>query len=59
MQTALVCLKAVADACGLPFDPAAGSERSGFGAAAPGPDILVPMAAEAGRNATPRQQNSL
>ena len=51
MQTALTCLKAVADAYGLPFDPAAVSDRYGLGAAEPDPDVLVAMAAEAGLNA--------
>jgi ATP-binding cassette subfamily B protein len=48
MQTALTCLKAVADAYGLPFDPAAAADRFGLGAAEPDADVLVAMAAEAG-----------
>jgi len=51
MQTALTCLKAVADAYGLPFDPAAVSDRFGLGAAEPDDDALVAMAAEAGLSA--------
>ena len=48
MQTALTCLKAVADAYGLPFDPAAAADRLGLGAAEPDLDALLALAAGAG-----------
>ena len=51
MQTALTCLKAVADAYGLPFDPAAAADRYGLGVAEPDSDTLVAMAADAGLSA--------
>ena len=51
MQTALTCLKAVADAYGLPFDPAAAADRLGLGAAEPDLDALLALAAGAGLDA--------
>lgn len=48
MQTALTCLKAVADAYGLPFDPAAAADRLGLGRAEPDLDALLALAAGAG-----------
>ena len=48
MQTALTCLKAVADAYGLPFDPAAAADRLGLGAAEPDLDALLALATGAG-----------
>jgi ATP-binding cassette subfamily B protein len=48
MQTALTCLKAVADAYGLPFDPAGAADRFGLGDAEPDTPTLLAMAQAAG-----------
>ena len=55
MQTALTCLKAVADAYGLPFDPAAAADRLGLGAAEPDLDALLAYLALRPAGATPAQ----
>lgn len=52
MQTALTCLKAVADAYGLPFDPAGAADRFGLGDAEPDTPTLLAMAADAGLTAS-------
>ncbi len=51
MQTALTCLKAVADAYGLPFDPAATAERFGLHDAEPDTDTLLRLAEAVGLTA--------
>ncbi|MFU2209631.1 ABC transporter transmembrane domain-containing protein [Solidesulfovibrio sp. C21] len=51
MQTALTCLRAVADAYGLPFDAAGAADRFGLGDAEPGTDTLLAMAASVGLRA--------
>ena len=51
MQTALTCLKALADAYGLPFDPAAAADRHGLGEAEPDSDALIALADGAGLRA--------
>jgi ATP-binding cassette subfamily B protein len=51
MQTALTCLRAVAEAYGLPFDAAGAADRFGLGEAEPNTDTLLAIAATAGLRA--------
>lgn len=51
MQTALTCLRAVADVYGLPFDAAGAADRFGLDQAEPDTDTLLAIAATAGLRA--------
>ncbi|GAB6036583.1 peptidase domain-containing ABC transporter [Fundidesulfovibrio butyratiphilus] len=53
MITALACLKAVADAYGLPFDPAREAERFDLDGQEPDQETLARIADDAGFEATP------